>query len=115
MQKVQDVQRSFGLKVREFRESLGLTREELAEKAGYSPQNLAKIENGDRFVTSEALERLSSALNASPSEFFEGSEKKLSQRSAVRKKLNTLLDRQEERKLAMIFDVATRILKEMSS
>ena len=103
----------FGGKVRELRETMGLSREELAERAEYSPQNLAKIEAGERFVTADALERLAKVLKAPPEEFFAASDKTPVGKSPVRKKLDKLLDRQDERRLEMIFDVVSRVLKEM--
>ena len=101
----------FGGKVRELREALGLSREELAERAEYSPQNLAKIEVGERFVTADALERLSSALKTPPAEFFGSEGVESTAKSPIRKKLDRLLDRQDERRLEMIFDVVVRILR----
>lgn len=60
----------FGRNLRSRREALGFTREELSERCHLSPQNIAKIENGDRFVTIESLMNLASALNCDPYEFF---------------------------------------------
>jgi transcriptional regulator with XRE-family HTH domain len=108
------VQIQFGRRLKELREALHLTRDELAELADLSPQNVAKIEAGERFVTADSLERLAAALSVKPFELFvfegEGHRK-----SAGRRKIETLmqmLQHQDDRKLAMVHDVATRILKD---
>lgn len=60
----------FGSNVRMRREALLFSREELAERSHLSPQNIAKIENGDRFVTTDSLQNISRALNCDPHELF---------------------------------------------
>mgnify|MGYP001548207241 CR=1 FL=1 len=86
------------MRVQQLRESLGLTREELSEKAGISPQNLAKIENGQRFFSSESLGRIASALNVSVPELFvlEGNQKNKGGAATLGKIERLLRNRSEE-------------------
>lgn len=64
------LRKQFGDNVQRLRESLGFTREELAEKTETSPQNIARIENGQRFVSSEVLEKIAASLQADVSDLF---------------------------------------------
>lgn len=52
------LQRDFGKRIKEFRESLFLSQENLAEKIGIHRNSLARIENGNNFVSLETLEQL---------------------------------------------------------
>ncbi len=60
----------FGRNLRARREALGYTREELAERCHLSPQNIAKIENGDRFVTADSLANIAYSVECQPFELF---------------------------------------------
>ena len=60
----------FGQNLRLRREAMGYTREELAELSHLSPQNIAKIENGDRFVTLQSLASLANAVECDAFELF---------------------------------------------
>jgi len=104
------LQRKFGRRVRELREISQLTREELAELIDMSWQNLAKIEAGDRFVTSTTLEVLARTLKFPPYEFFnfEQTEDRL---SPEHHKLQLLLKHQPSQIASLVFDLTSRILK----
>ncbi len=106
------IQTDFGQRTRVLREAQGLTRDELGELADLSPQNIAKIENGERFVTAESLGRLSVALGVEPSYFFDGSPG-VHQKSPIRRKIDLLLQNRSENHLKLILDVSARILKEI--
>lgn len=102
----------FGNRIRELREIHNLSRETLAEMAELSPQNIAKIESGERFVGADSLVRLSVALKVPPKELFEFvSDKKASGKNA-HKRLEQLVKSLDEETVEMIRDVAVRILKE---
>lgn len=49
--------------LRAVRETAGLTQEILAERAGFHPTYIAKIENGDRLPSLDAIFCLAKALN----------------------------------------------------
>lgn len=103
----------FGARVASLREGLGLTREELAEKADISPQNLAKIENGQRFFSSESLGRLASALHVNVADLFvvEGSRSKDS--SPAWSKLEILLRHRSESEIAFAHSLLAMIFKKI--
>lgn len=107
------VQVAFGARVKQLRESLGLTQEQLGEAAELSPQNVAKIEAGDRFVTADSLARLAAALKARVPDLFvaeaEDKKKPLSRRRL--ESLLQLIHNQPDSKLDLIHDVAARILR----
>jgi transcriptional regulator with XRE-family HTH domain len=106
------LQIAFGGRIRELREALGLTREQLAATADLSPQNVAKIEAGERFVTADSLERLSSALKVSVGDLFQQRQSP-GKRGAARRKLDLLIEGLDETNAALIHDVAARILREL--
>ena len=60
-----------GKRIKELREKRGLTQQELSELAGIDQRNLSKIECGVNFVSSETLEKLSSALNVPIKDLFD--------------------------------------------
>ncbi len=102
----------FGARVKERRNSLGLTREELAEKADISPQNLAKIEAGQRFVTLATLSSLAKSLSCKPFELFQPADD-ASPSLAGHRKLDQLLKHRTEKQLNFAHDILTRIFKEV--
>lgn len=110
-----NLQRRFGLRIRTLRESRKLTREDLAELSELSPQNIAKIEAGDRFVTADSLDRLATALDMPVNDLFVFNEDVHQSRSPARVKINLLLKSQSEGKLEFIHEVLARIVKEFSS
>ena len=61
----------FGSRIRSIREAANLSRESAAEKAGTSANYLGEVERGEKFPTLEMIERIATALEVSPSDFFE--------------------------------------------
>lgn len=55
-------------KLKDLRQRKGLTLKEVAERADTSIPQIQRLENGDRRLTTEWIERLSKALNCHPSE-----------------------------------------------
>lgn len=103
---------AFGSRVKTLREAHGLTREALGERAEISPQNIAKIENGDRFVTGESLGRLARALKSKPKDLFEFEGPDDRRRPTLRK-LELLLQHKTEKRLALAHDVLSRIFQDL--
>lgn len=60
----------FGKRIKELRESLFMSQETFAEKIGIHRNTLARIENGENFVSLETLENIKSALGVEYSELF---------------------------------------------
>lgn len=105
------LQSDFGKRVRFLREARDFTREELAAAASLSPQNLAKIESGERFVGAQSLANLASALRTTPSDLFHF-ESAASSKSGAKKKLDTLIGSAPETAVTLIYDLTVRILKD---
>ena len=56
----------FGKRVREVRHERGWTQEQLAFEAGVKRAYLSEIENGQRNVSLDVVEKLATALGVSP-------------------------------------------------
>lgn len=59
-------------RIREIRESARISVDELAERVGTSGTQIRRLESGERRLTQEWMERLASALECSPTDFFSG-------------------------------------------
>lgn len=59
-----------GERIRTLRKEKGLTQESLAEKAGIHYSYMSGIENADRNISLETLEKIIVALNVAPVEIF---------------------------------------------
>jgi transcriptional regulator with XRE-family HTH domain len=66
----QTLQNDLGRRIQSLRLGRELTREVLAELTDMTPQNLLKVEAGDRFVSAESLQRLAKALGVPVFELF---------------------------------------------
>lgn len=110
-----DIEILLGSNVKRFRESQGLTREQLAEISDISPQNIAKIEVGERFVSPKSLEKLCNSLNIIPSELFTEQQVRSSKPSKAKQRLDDLIRNQSEANVKVIYDVAVRILKALNT
>jgi len=66
-----DSQALFGSRIRSIRESANVSRELAAEKADINTNYLGEIERGEKWPSLEIIERLSKALQVSPSAFLE--------------------------------------------
>lgn len=65
------IKEKLGKRISELRKQLNISQEELAEKLDISQKSLSKIETGKNFLTSETLEKLTSALNIKCYELFD--------------------------------------------
>lgn len=65
---------STGQRIRYYRTHLGFSQERLAEEAGVHPTYIGQIERGEKNLTLESLEKISSALGISLSQIFEKAE-----------------------------------------
>ena len=61
----------FGKRVKQLRRLNKMTQEKLSEKAGIYIRQLARIEAGQSFATSETIESLSNALSVTYKELFD--------------------------------------------
>ena len=58
--------RKIGPVIKKIRRSLGLTLAQLADKTGVSESQLCLIENGDRSITDEKLDKIAKAFGLEP-------------------------------------------------
>lgn len=56
-------QQIIGKRIRASREEAGLSQHQLGEKVGYSAMGISHLENGDRKLKIEDLQRIASSLN----------------------------------------------------
>lgn len=73
--------------IRTLREDRGLTQEQLAEKTGTTNQQIGRLENGERRLTWEWMQRIADALECHPMDLVE--EAASVETSEERKLLNT--------------------------
>ncbi len=57
-------QKVIGRRIRAAREEAGLSQEELGEKVGYSAMGISHLENGDRKIKIEDLQKIAEAIEA---------------------------------------------------
>jgi transcriptional regulator with XRE-family HTH domain len=65
-----DIKKKFGIRLFQLRNEAGMTQARLADKADLSIDLISRIERGERAPSLESIEKLSSALNVSPSLLF---------------------------------------------
>ena len=65
-----DVKKIFGINLKKYRKLSGMTQEDLAEKIGISTKHLSNIEVGQKFVSSELIEKIFEILRITPSAMF---------------------------------------------
>lgn len=66
-----DIRVKFGRRLKAVRQQRGMTQEQLAESARISVDFLSLLERGVNAPSFETLDRLSSALQAPPKDFFD--------------------------------------------
>lgn len=65
-----DIKERLGNRLRDLRESKGWTQEELALSAGISTSHMGRLERGERGITLDSLEKVTTALGVSFEELF---------------------------------------------
>ena len=66
-----DICKKFGVRVRKLRVAQGLSQEVLAQRAGLHRTYIGGIERGERNVSLENIQKISSALNITLDKLFE--------------------------------------------
>lgn len=75
-EKLMDLKKFLGKRIRETRKARKLTQERVAELIGIETPSLSNIENGKYYPTAENLEKILKVLNISAEELFHIEEKK---------------------------------------
>jgi len=65
------IKKGFGKQLKIYRGLRNYTQEKLAEKVGINPRQLARIEAGESFVSSETLLNICTVLKVSPANLFD--------------------------------------------
>ena len=89
-----------GQAIKQAREARGMTRERLSEITGYAPRHIQAIENEGQVPSVELLVQRATVFDVSIDEhiFKDGQVTK----SSIRKRVDTLLDGQEDNDLIVI-------------
>ena len=66
-----DIATTVGKRLRSYRTGQGLSQEKLAERAGLHPTYIGQVERGEKNLTIESLEKITSALDVSMASIFE--------------------------------------------
>lgn len=66
-----EITKIIGRRVRNYRTEKGLSQEKLAELSGCHPTYIGQVERGEKNVTLESIEKITSAMNISLSKLFE--------------------------------------------
>ena len=107
------LQERLGERIKDLRDAHGLSREELAEKVDLTPQNIFKIENGERFISADSLARLADAFGVAVSELFRFTVDERG-KSEAKSKFDLLVRNLPDRYVTLVHDIAARILKEFT-
>ena len=66
-----DIAKTVGKRLRSYRTGQGLSQEKLAERAGLHPTYIGQVERGEKNLTIESLEKITSALDVPMANVFE--------------------------------------------
>lgn len=92
--------RPLGLAIKKAREAQGVTREQLANIIDYNPRHLQAVENEGQYPSIELFLQLITMFDVSVDEHIHMEKKP--QKSSVRRRLDTMLDRLDDRELSII-------------
>lgn len=66
-----DIAKTVGKRLRSYRIALGLSQEKLAERAGLHPTYIGQVERGEKNLTIESLEKITSSLDIPMANVFD--------------------------------------------
>ena len=92
--------RPLGLAIKKAREAQGVTRERLAEIIDYNPRHLQAVENEGQYPSIELFLQLITMFDVSVDEHIHMGEKP--KKSSVRRRLDTMLDRLDDKELSIV-------------
>ena len=95
----------FGRRVRAIRTAARITQKQIAERAQVNPKYLAELERGEKKPSFDALVALARVLGVPPAAFFQF-DRKDSDETALRKKIDSLLDGCATHELNQIYRIA---------
>lgn len=89
-----------GQAIKKAREAKGMTREQLSGIIGYAPRHIQSIENEGQYPSIELLIQLVTMLDISVDEYIFPDRQ--IEKSSVRRHLDTMLDRLDDRELSIV-------------
>lgn len=89
-----------GQEIKRAREARGMTREQLAGIIGYAPRHIQAIENEGQYPSLELLIQLATMFHVSLDEFI--FRESTGHKSALRRRIDAILDSLDERDLMVI-------------
>ena len=92
--------RPLGMAIKKARKAQGVTREQLANIIGYNPRHLQAVENEGQYPSIELFLQLITMFDISVDEYIHTD--KRAAKSSVRRRLDTSLDRLDDRELSVI-------------
>jgi len=102
-----------GSNIKDIRKLKKLTQEELAEKCGLQTSYLAGVERGDRNITLQTLEKITTGLEEVPSTIFNFESIKMDNKFFEKKDLIMLLlnliEGRSEAEIRLILKIATEV------
>lgn len=98
-----------GQAIKKAREAKGMTREQLSGIIGYAPRHIQAIENEGQYPSIELFIQLITMFDVSVDEYIH-TDKKV-EKSSTRRRLDTLLDRLNDKDLAIIEATANSLCK----
>lgn len=89
-----------GQAIKKAREAQGMTREQLARIVDYDPRHLQAVENEGQYPSIELFIQLITMFDVSVDEYIHTGKK--AEKSSVRRRVNTMLDRLDDKELSVV-------------
>ena len=89
-----------GQAIKKAREAKGMTREQLSGIIGYAPRHIQSIENEGQYPSIELFIQLITMFDVSVDEYIHTGKK--AEKSSVRRRVDTMLDRLDDKELSVV-------------
>lgn len=89
-----------GQAIKKAREAQGMTREQLARIVDYDPRHLQAVENEGQYPSIELFIQLITMFDVSVDEYIHTGKK--AKKSSVRRRVDTMLDRLDDKELSVV-------------
>lgn len=89
-----------GQAIKKSREAQGMTREQLARIVDYDPRHLQAVENEGQYPSIELFIQLITMFDVSVDEYIHTGKK--AEKSSVRRRVDTMLDRLDDKELSVV-------------
>ena len=89
-----------GQAIKKAREAQGMTREQVARIVDYDPRHLQAVENEGQYPSIELFIQLITMFDVSVDEYIHTGKK--AEKSSVRRRVDTMLDRLDDKELSVV-------------